>query len=549
MLQTIISQFQNFRKSLYDLLPQRADSTMDLVDALSSNTNADSVVKLSLNPLFRRRYCSVFDVVENFLSPKPAESTDETRANEAKAVAQQKEKNARQALMKLIGEQCPSPTPERPFRLFGLDCTSGPRPYATKLEDRHVVYSPNPAPGNKPIVVGHQYSTLAYLPERETPNAPAWVLPCSTERVPSQEKGNEWGMKQLSQYLQHPGLDWDKDLSVVVGDSLYNTLNCQKIAKPHENLVLISRLRGNRNVYAPPAPSMLDTKSAGHPTWYGEKMNLKDIDTHLPVDVHQIFTTTTRKGKPVTVTIDVWYDMRTRGSRDFRTDQYPFTLLRIRVTTADGRSLYKHPLWLAAFGPQRRELTPQMIYECFRQRYDLEHYFRFGKQRLLMDSFQTPTVRHEENWWQLTQLAYVQLYLARDLATPIPHPWERYLPEQREPSISSPSQTLRSFPKIIGSVGTPAVSPTPRGQSPGRLLGNLQPHRPNAPVIYKSTKQDKGNSSKNAEEKKTPGLEIEIPSLKTKSYPEIVTELQAMVKEIGMSMREFLERTTIELAT
>jgi hypothetical protein len=134
MFQTIVAQLQNFRKSLHDLLPQRADSTMDLLDALSSNTNADSVVKLSLNPLFRRRYSSVFDVVEHFLSPEPVKSKDEKKTNEAIVAAQQKEKEARQGLTKLVGEQCPSPTPERPFRLLGLDCTSGPRPDATKLE-------------------------------------------------------------------------------------------------------------------------------------------------------------------------------------------------------------------------------------------------------------------------------------------------------------------------------------------------------------------------------------------------------------------------------
>ncbi|CAK0766773.1 hypothetical protein CCP3SC15_3520003 [Gammaproteobacteria bacterium] len=240
-----------------------------------------------------------------------------------------------------------------------------------------------------------------------------------------------------------------------------------------------------------------------------------------------------------------------RGSRNFRTDQYPFTLLCIQVTMADGRPLYKRPLWLAVFGPCRKELSPQMIYECFRQRYDVEHYFRFGKQRLLMDAFQTPTVKHEENWWGLTQLSYVQLYLARELATPIPYPWERYLPEQREPNMSSPSQTLRNFSKIIGSVGTPAIAPTPRGQSPGRLPGSIQPHRPDVPVIYKNTnkKQDKENSPKNTEKKETPGLETAGSLLKPKSYPEVVTELQAMVQKIGMTMSDFLERTTILFAT
>ncbi|CAK0762026.1 hypothetical protein CCP3SC15_270033 [Gammaproteobacteria bacterium] len=37
--------------------------------------------------------------------------------------------------------------------------------------------------------------------------------------------------------------------------------------------------------------------------------------------------------------------------------------------------------------------------------------------------------------------------------------------------------------------------------------------------------------------------------LKPKSYPEVVTELQAMVQKIGMTMSDFLERTTILFAT
>ena len=483
-------------------------------------------------------------MLSKIFSTKPTDST-----KEAQVIAQQREKSAQQSLMKLSGEQCPAPTPGRPFRLFGLDCTSGPRPYATKLEDRHVVYSPNPTPGNKPIVIGHQYSTLAYLPERHDQYTPAWILPCSTEPVPSTEKGNERGMKQLSQYLWHPELGFDGELSVAVGDSLYNTLNCQKIAEPHKPLILISRSRGNRNVYAPPAPSPSDAKGTGHPTWYGQKMNLKNTATPLPADAHHPFETITRPGKTLAVTIDVWQDRRTRGSRHFRTDLYPFTLLRIQVTTADGRPLYKRSLWLAVFGPRRNALSPQTIYECFRQRYDVEHYFRFGKQRLLINGFQTPPVKHEENWWHLAQLAYGQLYLARELATPLPHPWERYLPASREPRMSSPSQTLRNFSKIIGRVGTPAIAPTPRGQSPGRLPGSLPSHRPDVPVIYKSTHQDKENSSKNAEKKETPKLEIARSSLKPKSYAEVVTELQAMVQKIGMTMGEFLERTTILFAT
>ena len=57
-------------------------------------------------------------------------------------------------------------------------------------------------------------------------------------------------------------------------------------------------------------------------------------------------------------------------------------------------------------GKQRQKLKLLDIYVAYHQRYDLEHYFRFGKQKLLMTAFQTPEVEREENWWQIVQLAY-----------------------------------------------------------------------------------------------------------------------------------------------
>ena len=66
-------------------------------------------------------------------------------------------------------------------------------------------------------------------------------------------------------------------------------------------------------------------------------------------------------------------------------------------------------MWLALSGHRRNELSATDVYESYKQRYDIEHFFRFGKQKLLIDRFQTPKVSHEENWWQIVQLAYTQL--------------------------------------------------------------------------------------------------------------------------------------------
>ncbi|MGB0387359.1 MAG: hypothetical protein ACPGWR_21270, partial [Ardenticatenaceae bacterium] len=56
-----------FRQEVYKSFEYRRDALMELLDALTSNRNAQSVVELSLSPLFRRQYSSVFDAIENYL--------------------------------------------------------------------------------------------------------------------------------------------------------------------------------------------------------------------------------------------------------------------------------------------------------------------------------------------------------------------------------------------------------------------------------------------------------------------------------------------------
>ncbi len=85
-------------------------------------------------------------------------------------------------MTELLIEQCPQPI-KKPFELMAVDCSSNPRIYSKKLEDRGVVHSPTKVPGQIPITVGHQYSSVVFLPERSDPSEPHWVVPLSTVRV------------------------------------------------------------------------------------------------------------------------------------------------------------------------------------------------------------------------------------------------------------------------------------------------------------------------------------------------------------------------------
>ena len=122
--------------------------------------------------------------------------------------------------------------------------------------------------------------------------------------------------------------------------------------------------------------------------------------------------------------------------------------MRARVLDADGNPVFNRDMWLLAIGDRRRELSLIDIWIAYGQRYDVEHFYHYGKQRLLMSAYQTPVVEHEENWWQIVQLAYVQLWLARSLAETLPCPWERYL-SQLQSGCAPPATVQRNFERII----------------------------------------------------------------------------------------------------
>jgi hypothetical protein len=139
-MQVSLEQLRQFRQQLYSSLAYRGDTIMDLLDALSSNTTAKSVVELSLNPLFRRGY----------------------------------------------------------------------------------VYQPNTIASNKPVTIGHQYSTLVLFPENLQASAPPWVVPLSLRRVTTQETKRSIGVQQVNLLLNDQTLPFHQQLFVQVVDSEYS---------------------------------------------------------------------------------------------------------------------------------------------------------------------------------------------------------------------------------------------------------------------------------------------------------------------------------------
>ena len=459
-------ELTQFRKELYQNFNNRADTLMELVDAICSNPHARSVVEYCLTPCFRRSYSTIFKAV--------AEMTwDET------------------ALAHLVAPYLSQPQ-ERSFKLLGVDVTPQPRQYAHTLADRGMVYQPNTVKGNKPVTIGHQYSTVALLPEVEEGVSSSWVVPLLSRRVRTDEDKELVGAEQMDKLLKDSRLPFGHALCVEVGDTSYAKPAYLHANRHHGNLVTIARARGTRTFYQQYVATG-EASGAGHPNWYGDAFSLKAETTWPEPDETTTVTERSRRGKVYRVEIKAWHNMLMRGKykpKRLPMHHYPFTLVQAVRYDERGALANQRPLWLLVVGERRYELPLSDIYHAYHQRFDLEHFFRFGKQKLLLAGFQTPEDVREESWWRLVHLAYTQLWMARHVSHRLPRPWERNLPSMKT-SQMTPSLVQRDFGRIIRQIGTPAKPPKLRGNSPGRRKGTKLPPRPRQKVVVKSQQNAK----------------------------------------------------------
>jgi len=146
------------------------------------------------------------------------------------------------------------------------------------LPDRGFACQPNTIKGNKPIVIEHQCSFWAWLPESTQPKRGNWVVPLSMKRVSSQENKEMVGAKQLSELLTNQDLPFGEALCVEVADSAYSKPAYLNANREHTNLGTIARARGTRAFYRQPEPTD-QLAQKGHPAWYGKPFRLKKPET------------------------------------------------------------------------------------------------------------------------------------------------------------------------------------------------------------------------------------------------------------------------------
>jgi hypothetical protein len=417
---------QRFRQAAYELLGKAQAATMDLMDAVLVTRSLNSFAELSLCPIFKRKWPSLYEAIED-------------------------SEPEREKLMQLYIKQIP--TAER--IILAGDHTAWPRLYAETLKDRTYEHGAKVVSG-KPVTLGQGYSTLAWIPEASG----SWALPLRHERITSFDSPltkAAWQLRQACNELERRPLSlWDSEYG------------CARFIKLTVDIAgdKMMRLRPNRCLWTEPPVY----QKKGRPRKHGEKFKLADPSTWLtPFETIEIDDSVWGK-----IEIKRWRGLHFRETADVPMDLILIQRQGTKLTVDTAK-----PIWLACLIEQMPKL--EALWSIYQRRFAIDHWNRFAKQRLHWTKPQFSTPAQGERWSDLMPLMTWQLWLARDIVTDTHLPWQKPQPTKK----LTPGRVAQSLVAILTVIGSPAPEPKPRGKSSGWPQGKKRCRKIRYPVVKK----------------------------------------------------------------
>jgi hypothetical protein len=344
------ARLEEFRQVAYKYLGRAKDATFELTDAILLTRTVYSLADLSLSPVFRRKWPSIYEALQD-------------------------SRPQRQKLMQLYIKQIP--VEGRP--LLAGDHTNWPRPDAVTLQERTYEHSGTSLAENKPITIGQGYSTIAWIPEKSG----SWALPLRHERITSAESpiGKAvWQLKQVCKHLAvRPISVWDSEYGCA--PFLLKTASI-----PADILV---RLRSNLCLWGEPGAY----SGKGCPRKHGDKFKLNEPTTWG--QAASVFEVDDPKLKRVRVSL--WKNLHFR-----KAVTRPMSLLRVERLDEQGNQRVLKPLWLAWVGEEMPPL--EEVWRLYLRRFTIDHWYRFLKQRLHWTVPKLSTPKQSERWSDLQHL-------------------------------------------------------------------------------------------------------------------------------------------------
>jgi hypothetical protein len=438
-----------FRTELHACFPRRADALFQLSDALLCAQAFPSLPHLSLEPVHRRGWGSVYAALA-------CGRIDVER------------------LRDLLASHLPVADP----LVFAVDVTTWPRCDAECSPERGYYYHPSRHSAGRPIIAGWAYQCIAHVNFAHD----SWTAPVDARRLHPLDDTDQTAAAQIHALLRRLGAGGPVPLFVFDAgyDSAQLTLDLAET-----RVAVLVRLRSDRCFYADPPPR--PPGATGRPRRHGAKFNCADPTT-WPAPTATLVCQDDQYG---TVTVAAWSGLHpkqqrhpshgTRGPRPIVRG----TVIRVQVERVPAKTRPPKVLWLWWAGPEGLQLDLDLAWRAYVRRFDLEHTVRFCKQTL---GWTTPRPRHPEQadrWTWLVLAGYTQLRLAREVVADKRLPWER----PRPPGRLTPVRVRRGFPRLLLTLSSPAATPKPSGRSPGRPKGSRRGPAVRCPAIKKPTKK------------------------------------------------------------
>jgi hypothetical protein len=443
-----LARLGGFRAELHACFTRRADALFELGDALLCAKAVPSLPHLSLEPVCRRGWGSVY-------------------------AALARGRIDAERLRDLLASSLPPADP----LVFAVDVTTWPRCDAECSPERGYYYHPSRHSAGQPIIAGWAYQWICQLGfDRDS-----WTAPVDARRLHPLHDTDQTAAGQIRALLAR--LDAGGRVPLFVFDGGYDSAQLT-LELATERVAVLVRLRCDRCFYADPPPAAHSPKG-GRPRRHGAKFNCADPTT-WPAPTATLVTNDDQYG---TVTVAAWAGLHPKQQRHpghGSGGPRPIvrgTILRVQVERVPARTRPPKVLWLWWAGPGGLDLD--LGWRAYVRRFDLEHTVRFCKQTL---GWTTPRPRHPEQadrWTWLVLACYAQLRLAREVVADQRLPWERPRPSAR----LSPVRVCRGSPRLLVPLGSPAATPKPAGRSSGRPKGRASGPATRYPAIKKPTRK------------------------------------------------------------
>src|SRR5256886_1197478 len=239
-----LTTLQQFRQEIYNSFERAGDSLFNSVDALISESQAQSFPELSLSAFFPRSWSSLYKAFKRG-------GIDRKR------------------LQDIFIKYHPYQDGEKRL-ILGIDATSIERPFSGTSHERTAMPMPN-IPHATPkkstaITFGWKYSTVTVLPEETS----SWTIILDQQRISSEKTDIQVAWEQIKEIVpklsKRPLLLLDRGYVCV-------WLWCQLSTLAVD---VLGRLKSNQCFYKPAPPH---TKKRGQPRKHGTKLKLDNLST------------------------------------------------------------------------------------------------------------------------------------------------------------------------------------------------------------------------------------------------------------------------------